>query len=282
MNKIIIKFGVVAFGMVAVTGSAGALNYPDLYVNGSVFSQGCTSSNILVSVAVKNMNYEDSFWRVVAQDGWGGQFCNITLDNTCRNNVANALGGQQAFDDNSIAGVLSSIQCSCDSDADCVTGFKCTKSTPSDVYGNCRQIANFCTSDSQCDTAKGYVCVNKACTQKCSINEDIFLDEGDWTVVANHPTYNSPMIESMASYKCVKSGSTYNWQTTYSYRCAEHFYGNPTGASGGCELCPSYPGPATSAPGTKLITGCYLPAGTTYGDRTGSFKIVGGDCHYVP
>ncbi len=280
MNKIIVKFGGVAFGMVAVTGSAGALNYPDLYVVGGVFAQGCTSSNILVSAAVKNMNYEDSFWRVVAQDGWGGQYCNITLDDTCRNNVANALGGEQVFNDNSIAGVLSQIQCSCESNADCVTGFKCNKGGSG--YGFCEQIANFCTSDSQCDVGKGYVCINKACTQKCFISEDIFLDEGYWTVVATHPTYKFPMIESMPSYKCVKSGSTYNWQTTYSYRCAEHFYGNPTSASGGCELCPSYPGPATSEPGTKLITGCYMPQGTRYGDSTGSFTFVGGDCHYVP
>lgn len=263
----------VTFALLATTfGTAGAAEYYD----GGVLAD-CTSKYIDVG-AIESFNYEDSAWKLVMGNvkGWGGAQCALTMTTQCRNALISVMG-QQNFNDNSIEGVLTQgTPCACDSDSDCVTGFKCNTSAGY-KYGFCTQIANFCTNDSQCANDKGYVCSNKACTQKCDIST--YPEDTDWETAARDTSdyYNFPMIEKRTSYKCSSSGS---WTGTTTYRCAAHYYGTPTSASSKCTRCPDYPGPGTSDPGSTKIQDCYYPKGTQYHDTPGSYTIVNGDCHH--
>lgn len=64
--------------------------------------------------------------------------------------------------------------------------------------------------------------------------------------------------------------------TTFSYKCEAGYYGNPRTSSGTCTKCPS---PGTSAEGSTSQSDCYIPAGTTGSDSSGTYKYVS-DCHY--
>ncbi len=67
---------------------------------------------------------------------------------------------------------------------------------------------------------------------------------------------------------------------TTSYRCAAGYYGSSTNGTSGCTRCPAsdvYTTAAlltkiygTSIAGTTVMTSCYIPAGTTFYDNTGS------------
>lgn len=69
------------------------------------------------------------------------------------------------------------------------------------------------------------------------------------------------------------------------YRCAVGYWGNSTNGMNGCNKCPdvtnvytnaarTIKASATSAAGTSVVMGCYIPAGTYY-DETGTFTISG-------
>ncbi len=64
------------------------------------------------------------------------------------------------------------------------------------------------------------------------------------------------------------------------YRCAPGYYGTTTNGTSGCTRCPSSGGVyGTSAAGSTSITSCYLPAGTSFGDSTGSGQYTTA-CYY--
>lgn len=75
---------------------------------------------------------------------------------------------------------------------------------------------------------------------------------------------------------CIPVGETCPCTT---YRCNAGYYGDGTT----CTSCATATGNAnaTSAKGTTLITGCYVPSGTNGSDTIGSWTIVGGTCPYV-
>jgi len=278
MNKIIGGFAAGAFGVCGVIGAASAAK---VVIPGYVF-EACSSQYISMA-GVKEFFYDeagDSAWRLVAQDGWGGDSCSITFIVGCEKALSDEVG-DVIYGDWEVKPNLLRIQCSCVSDADCVGGFKCQNKS-STGYGFCTSTG--CSKDSDCSTDKGYLCISGQCQQKCYVDAKPAVpdeeEETAWTVVAQHPMYNIPMIESYTSYSCTKSGSSYAWNGTTTYRCSEKFYGTPTSASGGCELCDSFPGPATSEAGSTKPEDCYLPDGTNYGGREGQFVIKGGDCYW--
>ncbi|MCM1294654.1 MAG: hypothetical protein NC311_03770 [Muribaculaceae bacterium] len=247
------------------------------YYDGGILSR-CTSKYILVG-GIASFNYQDNAWKLVVKDGWGGNNCSLSVNSNCEADIISAMG-QTEYSNGSVNGVLSNASCACETNTDCVTGFKCQSVGAANRYGFCTQIANFCTTDSQCAMGKGYVCVSGKCTQKCYV--DNMPDDTGWTVVTKtSDMYKFDLIEQSTSYTCKQSGSSYAWTATNYYRCAKNAYGNPTNASSGCSMCPNYPGPMTSPAGTTSVTGCYIPSGTNYGDITGSYTLKG-DCHYVP
>lgn len=60
------------------------------------------------------------------------------------------------------------------------------------------------------------------------------------------------------------------------YRCAAGYYGTSTNGTSGCTQCPES---GQSVAGSTDITSCYLPAGTTFSDSTGSGTYTA-DCYY--
>lgn len=58
--------------------------------------------------------------------------------------------------------------------------------------------------------------------------------------------------------------------------CATNCYGDGSN----CQSCPSAYGVAGNSPqGSTSVSDCYIPAGTTGSDSTGTF-IITSDCHY--
>ena len=271
------KITITLAALMEITGTAYGAWDTSTRIDG-VHLSSCTSKYIDVN-AIESLNYEDNAWKLVMgrENGWGGSSCTLTMTEECSKALIGIMG-REDFDDASIEGTLTSnILCACNSNSDCVTGFKCSSAGSGQKYGFCTQISNFCTTDSQCDNDKGYVCVNKACTQKCTINTK--PDDTGWKIAARDTSdyYNFPMIEKSSTYKCSSAG---RWTGTTAYRCAAHYYGAPTSANSKCTRCPSYPGPAEAPAGSTKITDCYYPRGTEYNDSTGAFKIIGGDCHH--
>lgn len=64
--------------------------------------------------------------------------------------------------------------------------------------------------------------------------------------------------------------------STVTFKCEAGYYGNPTRFDKTCTKCPS---PGTSAEGSTSQSDCYIPAGTTGSDSSGTYKYVS-DCHY--
>ena len=61
------------------------------------------------------------------------------------------------------------------------------------------------------------------------------------------------------------------------YRCVAGAYGNPSASNKtACAPCPS---PGTSAAGSTSQSDCYIPAGTTGSDSTGTYKYTA-NCYY--
>ena len=61
------------------------------------------------------------------------------------------------------------------------------------------------------------------------------------------------------------------------YRCVAGAYGNPSASNKtACAPCPS---PGTSAAGSTSQSDCYIPAGTTGSDSTGTYKYTS-NCYY--
>ena len=61
------------------------------------------------------------------------------------------------------------------------------------------------------------------------------------------------------------------------YRCVAGAYGNPSASNEtACAPCPS---PGTSAAGSTSQSDCYIPAGTTGSDSTGTYKYTA-NCYY--
>ena len=67
-----------------------------------------------------------------------------------------------------------------------------------------------------------------------------------------------------------------NCNKTTEYRCAAGYYGNTLNGNSGCSACPRG---GTSPAGSKSITSCYLPNGTSGTDSTGSY-VYTSDCYY--
>ena len=62
------------------------------------------------------------------------------------------------------------------------------------------------------------------------------------------------------------------------YRCVAGAYGNPSASNKtACAPCPS---PGTSAAGSTSQSDCYIPAGTTGSDSTGTYKYTA-NCYYL-
>lgn len=93
--------------------------------------------------------------------------------------------------------------------------------------------------------------------------------------------------ERRALRSCTCGGCTV---TSYKYRCAAGYYGSSSNGTSGCTRCPRYDNGlyGTSEAGSKFITNCYIPAGTSFSDTTGtgtytakcsysSTEIIGGE-----
>ena len=146
MKKITTAFA----AFILATGACHGAADTSTYYPGGLFTE-CTSKYINV-YGIESLNYRDNYWRLVTKNGWGGGNCALNVTAACQANLINAMGLQE-FNDNSIIGVLSNIICSCQSDSDCVSGFKCQKNI-NEIYGRCLQISNYCTNNNQCDNEK--------------------------------------------------------------------------------------------------------------------------------
>ena len=95
-------------------------------------------------------------------------------------------------------------------------------------------------------------------------------------------TSDSSWVSAGAGYekKTTASCDCGTCTKTTSYRCAAGYYGTSTNGSTGCTKCPSSGGVAgLSAAGSKAITSCYIPSGSSFSDSTGSGTYTG-NCYY--
>ena len=123
-----------------------------------------------------------------------------------------------------------------------------------------------CTLNSQCP---GGTCVNV---------DDGGIDIGECT-----PETCKPSVEgwqSCGSYteceetaECVGNLCVRN----KNYRCVAGAYGNPSASNK--TVCAPCPSPGTSATGSTSQSDCYIPAGTTSSDSTGTYKYTS-NCYY--
>ena len=87
------------------------------------------------------------------------------------------------------------------------------------------------------------------------------------------------ITDQETSVTCATSPSGTNLvrcMKTRTFKCEAGYYGNPTAFNKTCTKCPS---PGTSAEGSTSQSDCYIPAGTTGSDSSGTYKYVS-DCHY--
>jgi len=140
--------------------------------------------------------------------------------------------------------------CDCDGDS-----YICTSDKP--------ELTINCTNDSDCFT--GYECnlVTLIC-EKCNGCSNC---TSDTTWGASSTGYETKATRTCKCNSCIEE---------YSFRCAAGYYGNPTITTSGCTACPTG---GTSAPGAKAKTECYIPAGTTQSDSTGTYVITS-NCYY--
>ena len=80
-------------------------------------------------------------------------------------------------------------------------------------------------------------------------------------------------VECEATAECVGNFCMHG----QNYRCVAGAYGNPSASNKtACAPCPS---PGTSAAGSTSQSDCYIPAGTTGSDSTGTYKYTS-NCYY--
>ncbi len=80
---------------------------------------------------------------------------------------------------------------------------------------------------------------------------------------------------------CECYAGTPTCNTSTEYRCAVGYYGSSTNGSSGCARCPASSGTygTTASAGTTSVSGCYIPAGSSFSDSTGSGTYTR-DCAY--
>ena len=125
-----------------------------------------------------------------------------------------------------------------------------------------------CTVDSQCP---GGICIR-----------DTGPDIGKCTPETCKPTTTgwgscgvgaNSYVECEATAECVGNFCMHG----QNYRCVAGAYGNPSASNKtACAPCPS---PGTSAAGSTSQSDCYIPAGTTGSDSTGTYKYTS-NCYY--
>ena len=124
-----------------------------------------------------------------------------------------------------------------------------------------------CTVDSQCP---GSICSNSGgggitpptrCTpENCKPSVEGWQSCGSY-------------VECEATAECVGNFCMHG----QNYRCVAGAYGNPSLSNKtACAPCPS---PGTSAAGSTSQSDCYIPAGTTGSDSTGTYKYTA-NCYY--
>ena len=127
-----------------------------------------------------------------------------------------------------------------------------------------------CTVDSQCP---GGICIN---------DESGGIDIGKCTPETCKPTTTgwgscgsgaNSYVECEATAQCVNNVCVRG----QNYRCVAGAYGTPSKSNKtACAPCPS---PGTSAAGSTSQSDCYIPAGTTGSDSTGTYKYTS-NCYY--
>lgn len=174
-----------------------------------------------------------------------------------------------AFASKAIGGTCSSSGLACMTDNDCLPYEQCIGSGGGG--GN-----TTCTNTSQC--YDGFYCkFTTGSTGICTPYPDCSsgcpnCDTTTWT--AHSDGYQKRTVATCNTTYCICSKNT-------EYRCATGYYGTSTNGISGCTRCPSSGGVygITASSGAKSITECYLPAGTTGSDNTGSFTYTG-NCYY--
>ena len=125
-----------------------------------------------------------------------------------------------------------------------------------------------CTVDSQCP---GGICI-----------QDTGIDIGDCTPETCKPLTTgwgscgfgaNSYVECEETAECVGDLCV----RRKNYRCVAGAYGSPSASNKtACAPCPS---PGTSAAGSTSQSDCYIPAGTTGSDNTGTYKYTS-NCYY--
>lgn len=128
-------------------------------------------------------------------------------------------------------------------------------------YQRARVSVGLCTNNVQ------YWSCECVCDDKC---------ESDAGYSAAGAGYEQQTTRSCECY----SGSPVCKEYT-SYRCAVGYWGTSSNGTSGCTRCPSSGGVygTTKSAGSRLITACYIPSGSAFGDTSGSGTYTG-DCYY--
>ena len=140
--------------------------------------------------------------------------------------------------------------------------YKSCKTCPS---GFTRKAMTANTGD-KCGTLTWYTCVKEEpdCDGTCDNCEST-----GWTKGVNGTETRTVATCNTQTCICTKK---------FESRCAAGYYGTglPTVGGSSCTQCPS---PGTSAAGSTSQSDCYIPAGTTGSDSTGTYKYTA-NCYY--
>ena len=136
--------------------------------------------------------------------------------------------------------------------------YKSCKTCPS---GFTRKAMTANVSD-ECGTLTWYTCI-KECDGTCDNCISSLWSKGSYNI-------ESRTVATCNTQTCVCTKKTER-------RCSAGYYGTVTlVSSSACTQCPS---PGTSAAGATSQSDCYIPAGTTGSDSTGTYKYTA-NCYY--
>ncbi len=159
-------------------------------------------------------------------------------------------------------------------DYDCSITMKCINNVCQNVGLSLGKPCVPGTTDINTNCMPGLRCFTNSGVSVCVVDctaPDTLLGRNPWRDVAADSRYQSLHCAPCDSSNCTLATH---------YRCNTGNYGNPSTTMSGCTTCPKLGSiTATSAPGTKNITDCYIPSGTTVQETPGTYTLTA-NCGY--
>jgi len=151
------------------------------------------------------------------------------------------------------------------------------------------QLGGACMPGGAAECAPGMLCYYKisegkgVCMSDCALARDeAQLRDSSWGMWGGLPFLWTGLSAGYLSSHCVRSSclnADAGCALEQCYACAPGYYGNTTNGVSGCSACPTGGTALVWNVGGFNIEDCYLPAGTSAQDSTGTYTVTD-DCYY--